>query len=133
MKENPNSNAPKIQRGPEARIALAKCKECKGKTYGVRFQRDGDGWVYTWAFPIEDSTAKREGYADTQIMGNIEPADTYPGCPYCGSKYFVICDTCKHLNCNVGSSNIFTCEWCGTTGELGDFGGDGIASGGDIG
>lgn len=118
---------------PEARIAMCKCKELKGKTYGVRFQRDGSGWKYTWAFPMNEGSAKREGYNDTRIMGSIEPDEDYPGCPYCKTKYFVICGTCHHLNCNVNTGNIFTCEWCGASGTLGDFYGDGIASGGDRG
>ena len=99
MKENPNSNAPKIQRGPEARIALAKCPERKDKVYGVRFQKDDDGWHYTWAFPIEEASAKREGYSDTMILGDFNPSQHYPGCPYCGTDDFVICSNCHHLTC----------------------------------
>lgn len=33
---------------PEARIAMCKCKESKGRTYGARFQRDGSGWKYIY-------------------------------------------------------------------------------------
>lgn len=118
---------------PEARIAMCKCKEAKGRIYGVRFQRSGSGWKYTWAFKMNESSAKREGYNDTQIMGSIEPEEEYPGCPYCKTKYFVVCGSCQHLNCNTSVDNVFTCEWCGHTGVLGNFGGDGIASGGDRG
>lgn len=128
-------NEVRIRSGePEARIAMCKCKEAKGRTYGVRFQRDGSSsWKYTWAFEMNESSAKREGYNDTQIMGNIDPDESYPGCPYCKTKYFVICGACQHLNCNIGTGNLFTCEWCGNTGMLGGFYGDGIASGGDRG
>ena len=118
---------------PEARIAMCKCKESKGRTYGVRFQRDGSSWKYTWAFKMNESSAKREGYNDTQIMGIIEPDENYPGCPYCQTKYFVVCGACQHLNCNINTGSIYTCEWCGNAGTLGDFHGDGIASGGDRG
>ena len=118
---------------PEARIAMCKCKESKGRTYGVRFQRDGSGWKYTWAFKMNESSAKREGYNDTQIMGIIEPDENYPGCPYCQTKYFVVCGACQHLNCNINTGSIFTCEWCGNSGTLSGFYGDGIASGGDRG
>lgn len=118
---------------PEARIAMAKCKETNGKLYGVRFQRNGAGWKYTWAFSMEESTAKREGYSDTNIMGDIEPDREYPGCPYCKTKNFVICDKCKHLNCNTSVGGLFTCEWCGNTGTLVNYEGEGIASGGDRG
>lgn len=117
---------------PEARIAMCKCKETK-KLYGVRMQREGSGWKYTWAFPIEEKSAKREGYHDTELMGSIEPDEEYPGCPYCSTKYFVVCGGCKKLNCNVGVGNTFKCEWCGMSGTLGGFYGDGIAAGGDRG
>lgn len=127
-------NEVRIRSGePEARIAMCKCKEKKGRTYGVRFQRNGSGWKYTWAFEMNESSAKREGYNDTQLMGAIEPDVEYPGCPYCGTSYFVVCGRCQHLNCSVSTSNIFTCEWCGLSGTLGGFCGDGIASGGDRG
>lgn len=112
---------------------MCKCKESKGRTYGVRFQRDGSGWKYTWAFKMNEGSAKREGYNDTQIMGNIEPDENYPGCLYCKTKYFVVCGACQHLNCNINTGSIFTCEWCGNSGTLGGFYGDGIASGGDRG
>lgn len=116
---------------PEARIAMAKCKETKGKLYGVRFQKCLSGWNYTWAFPMEEKTAKREGYQDTDITGDIQPDTEYPGCPYCGTRYFVVCGNCKHLNCNTKIGEAFTCEWCGTTGTLVNFEGNGIAAGGD--
>lgn len=127
------SNRLNINGEPEARIAVAKCKEAKGKTYGVRFQRSDDGWKYNWAFEIKEKAAAREGYSKTEIDGMISPDDKYPGCPYCKTKYFVICGSCKHLNCNVATPGPFTCEWCGFEGELTGFGGDGIAAGGDRG
>lgn len=118
---------------PEARIAMCKCKEAKGKTFGVRFERSQNGWKYNWAFAMDSHKAKREGYDSTEIIGNIEPDEDYPGCPYCRTKYFVVCGECQHLNCNINSPGSFTCEWCGLVGELGGFDGDGIASGGDRG
>ncbi|GHV31358.1 hypothetical protein FACS1894167_13620 [Synergistales bacterium] len=114
----------------EAVIALCKCKKSK-KLYGVRFERTGaNDWQYTWAFPIKEATAQREGYGGTTITGNIEPAPGYPGCPYCGSKYFVVCQ-CGKLNCNISTSNLFTCEWCGLTGALTAGIGGGIKTGKD--
>ncbi|GHS85652.1 hypothetical protein AGMMS49957_02210 [Synergistales bacterium] len=114
----------------EAVIALCKCKKNK-KLYGVRFERTSmNAWQYTWAFPIKEATARREGYEGTTITGNVEPAADYPGCPYCGSKYFVVCQ-CGKLNCNISDSGLFTCEWCGMTGELTIGIGDGIKTGKD--
>lgn len=115
----------------EARIALCKCKEGR-RSYGVRFERMEKGWKYTWAFPVKEAAAKREGYDETQIVGNIGPDDDYPGCPFCGARYFVICD-CGKLNCNNGSSSNFVCDWCGESGVLsGGYDGYGFGSGGDI-
>lgn len=115
----------------EARIALCKCKEGR-RAYGVRFERTEKGWKYTWAFPVKEAAAKREGYDETQIVGNIEPDDDYPGCPFCGARYFVICE-CGKLNCNNGNSSNFVCDWCGESGVLiGDYDGFGFGSGGDI-
>ena len=114
-----------------ATVAVCKCKETH-KLYGVRFEKVEEGlWAYTWAFPIKEDTAKREGYDGTMIKGAIVPTKDYPGCPYCGSKAFVICE-CGKLNCSIHSSDTrFTCEWCGMTGELTAYEGDGIRSSGD--
>ncbi len=115
---------------PEATVAVCKCKETH-KIYGVRFEKIAQAhWKYTWAFPMKESTAKREGYDGTVIDGFIEPDMDYPGCPYCGTRSFIVCE-CGKLNCNVAASDVFTCEWCGLTGILEDYNGDGIKSGGD--
>lgn len=118
---------------PEARIALCKCKEASGKAYGVRFQRKGTDWEYTWAFKIKESAAKREGYDKTEIVGQVYPNISYPGCPYCKKETFVVCEKCHKLNCNIITGELFTCDWCGNVGTLVDYKGEGIASGGDRG
>lgn len=101
----------------EVAIGLCKCRQSK-KTYGVRFERSGDNlWKYTWAFPIKEDAARREGYAATRIHGAIEPDAVYPGCPYCKANHFIVCE-CGGLNCNVGAGSTFTCGWCGSAGTL---------------
>ena len=116
---------------PEARIAMCKCSEVSGKTYGVRFQRSNKGWKYTWAFEMDTGTAKREGYDNTEITGTINPDKEYPGCPFCGSRHFIICCSCHHLNCQIGKRELFTCAWCGNIGKIVSYDGFGIKSGGD--
>lgn len=116
---------------PEARIAMCRCKEARGKIFGVRFQKDNKGWKYNWAFKIKESSAKREGYDNTEITGGVFSDEEYPGCPYCGEEYFTICGACHHLNCRTDTGKMFTCEWCGNTGLVIDYNGFGIASGGD--
>lgn len=129
-----NSDGSRMDRKfPEAKIAMCKCKESKGKIYGVRFQRKGSGWEYTWAFKMNEASARREGYDKTELIGNITPTKSYPGCPYCGNRYFVICGDCHKLNCKITTGDTFTCDWCGNTGTLEDYDGDGISAGGDRG
>lgn len=115
----------------EARIALCKCKE-GGKTYGVRFEKMSDDcWKYTWAFPVKEASAKRENYDKTKIVGNIVPDSGYPGCPFCKTQEFVVCN-CGKLSCHNGVVSKFTCNWCGLTGTLGGYDGSGFGSGNDI-
>ena len=51
----------------EAVVLIAKCGESH-KTYGMRLEKTGhDRWLTTWAFPIKESSAKREGYDKVQV------------------------------------------------------------------
>lgn len=130
MEERRNQASGHVRRDTEARIALCKCKESK-KIYGVRFEKVDGGWKYTWAFPVKSDTARREGYESTVLTGNLILDPNYNGCPYCGTKYFVVCGDCQRLNCNVGVTDRVTCDWCGKSGQIGDYDGAGVASGGD--
>lgn len=115
----------------EAAVGICKCPKVH-QTFGVRFQkRSSSQWDYTWAFPIKAASASREGYDKTRIVGNIDPTPEYPGCPFCGSRYFVIC-SCGKLNCNVFSDGDFICEWCGVHGTLTNYEGSGFSAGGDL-
>lgn len=67
----------------------------------------------------------------TILKGNLGHTAEYNGCPYCGVRVFVVCDSCKKLNCQIISGDYFTCEWCGSTGRLTDYDGAGVQSGGD--
>lgn len=117
---------------PEARIALCKCKESK-RPFGIRFEQYENEWMATWAFPIKKEGAeKRENYNETKLVGKIRWGADYPGCPYCRSRGFVICGECGGLNCNIhNNGNIFECNWCGFSGELSDYSGDGFNSSND--
>lgn len=115
----------------EAVIVLAKCAHSH-KTYGMRVEKNGkDNWNVTWAFPIKENSAKREGYDKTTVKGNIRFSDEYPGCPYCGGTQLTIC-SCGHLGCTVVNNGIYTCEWCGSRGEWGGYGGEAITAGMDL-
>lgn len=71
------------------------------------------------AFPIKEASAKREGYDKTTVKGQIEFTDEYPGCPYCGGHQLTVC-SCGHIGCTHTSEGVYRCEWCGTTGQIGD-------------
>ena len=114
----------------EATVLIAKCGESH-KSYGIRMEKTGtDRWLTTWAFPIKDSSAKREGYDKIQVKGDISFSDDYPGCPYCGGHGLTLCP-CGHLSCTIMRSNVFTCEWCGMQGEIGNYSGETIVAGAD--
>jgi hypothetical protein len=96
-----------------AKICIAKCAKTKN-TFGIRLEQRGSVWVMTWAFKIDERTAKHEGFDDT-ITGSIQNSAEYPGCPYCGNKAFVQCH-CGKCGCSIGSG-YFTCPWCGDSFE----------------
>lgn len=114
----------------EAVVVLSKCGESH-KSYGMRVEKTGkERWLVTWAFPIKEKAAKREGYDKTTVKGSIVFSDDYPGCPYCGGKVLTVC-SCGHLSCTVMKNGEFTCEWCGAQGQLGDYAGIAITAGMD--
>lgn len=96
----------------EAAVILAKCPKRK-LIYGMRTQKLSDGdWWRTWAFPVDEHKANYEGYDVTKVQGNLYHTDEYPGCPYCGTKNFVQCNTCHKISCWGGETRLI-CEWCG--------------------
>jgi transcription elongation factor Elf1 len=80
-----------------ASVMLAKCNT-PNQTYGIRVEQRGSDWVSTWAFRIDETKAKREGFHKTKITGTFQPAPEYPGCPYCGGHTLVQCG-CGKMFC----------------------------------
>ena len=105
------------QRYPEARIALCKCGE-GNKVFGIRMERTSYGWDRTWAYKIKNFSEEKDAENEKVMEGIIGTQEEYPGCPYCNSFGIVVCGECGQLNCNHSSSERFTCNWCGFTGEL---------------
>jgi DNA-directed RNA polymerase subunit RPC12/RpoP len=111
-----------------ASIILAKCSK-HNHTFGVRVEKRENDWVSTWAFPIDDKKAKREGFDRNEIKGSLLPTADYPGCPYCGEKVLVHC-ACGKMICYRENSQVerksdkrleskraetaLHCHWCGT-------------------
>lgn len=115
----------------EAVIVLAKCGHSH-KTYGMRAEKVGlNHWRINWAFPIKEASARREGYDKITIKGEIEFTDEYPGCPYCGSHQLTVC-SCGHIGCTQTNEDSYKCEWCGITGQIGNYTGEAIVAGMDL-
>ena len=107
----------------EANVILAKCSK-NNRTFGIRVEKRENEWVRTWAFPIDEAKAKREGFDRTKINGSLRAVDRYPGCPYCENYSFVKCG-CEKVSCYKGSDEpeekpdnkykggSFLCNWCG--------------------
>lgn len=95
---------------------MAKCQKSK-QTFGIRAEKINSDWHFTWAFAIDEKTAKREGYDSTTVKGNIIIDNEYPGCPYCNSKNFCQCGVCHKIGCYDGGK-FFTCPFCGNSGEV---------------
>ena len=99
----------------KATVFVQKCGRT-GKLFGVRVQQMEDGdWYRTWAFPIDEQRANREGYQNTHIENSWLPAaEGYPGCPYCGSRDFFLDPVCRKFSCSHGG-DVVTCPWCSGT------------------
>ena len=96
----------------EAVVILARCSANK-LMFGMRTQKMSDGdWWRTWAFPLDEHRARKEGYDLTPIQGNLYFTESYPGCPYCGTKSLVHCNICHKLTCWNNESHL-RCAWCG--------------------
>lgn len=48
----------------------------------------------------------------TAVQGNLFYTEEYPGCPFCGTKNFVMCNKCHKISCWNGESRL-ECPWCG--------------------
>lgn len=95
----------------KASVILIRCPKSKA-VFGARTQQMSDGdWWRTWAFAIDENRARREGYDQEPVKGNLYCTDEYPGCPYCETKSFVQCNKCGKLNCWNGET-VLDCQWC---------------------
>jgi len=101
----------------EATVVMANCQKRK-KIFGIRVEKINNNWHFTWAFPINEKAAKREGYDSTTIKGAILIDDEYLGCPYCNSRSFVHCGYCNKISCWDGNNSEFKCPACGYSGKI---------------
>lgn len=95
---------------------MATCEEAK-KPFGITVDYVGPRrYRFVWAFKVDKDKAHREGYDAKTVTGGVELDPQYPGCPYCGSKWFFKCN-CGAIVCHHGQ-RVATCPECGATGEL---------------
>ena len=100
-------------------IISAYCSEL-GHRIGIRLEeKSRKHWVADWAFKLKESIASREGYDKTLVDGQFELSHDFPGCPYCESQSFVLCD-CQNLLCYKASGGSFKCPKCGLVGTVGN-------------
>jgi len=104
-----------------AKVIMARCSKTK-RSFGIRIEQRGNDWVRTWAFPLDERAARREGFEANTITGSMGADEYYPGCPHCESPGFTQCG-CEKIGCSGGvekrgKAEIYTCPWCGDTGEL---------------
>ena len=115
---------------PKVVIVLAKC--CQSlELFGIRFEErylegsrslfsfqknNGMMWVGDWAFSISEDSARREGYAKSEIKGLFAFSFDYPGCPHCKGRSIARC-SCGKVGCWDGVKEIFKCPWCGFAGK----------------
>ena len=97
----------------EANVILAKCSKT-GRTFGIRVEKRDNDWVCTWAFPIDEAKAKREGFNATKITGSLPLLPEYPGCPHCHASDRIYCGSCGKISC-WGDNKSFHCHHCNTT------------------
>jgi len=104
-----------------AAVILAKCSRSK-QLFGVRAEERGKTWERTWAFPIDESKARREGYDKNKIPLGASAAE-YPGCPHCKDGGIVKCSFCGRIGCaggmeKKGKKGSYACPWCGGSGDV---------------
>lgn len=95
----------------EANVVVARCMHSK-QPFGIRMEKQSDAWHCTWAFKINEKSAKNEGYDTVMVSGRVELDEEYPGCPYCGAMGWFSCGGCGNITCYSGESDIVTCSWC---------------------
>ncbi|GAB2618144.1 hypothetical protein Aab01nite_31790 [Paractinoplanes abujensis] len=103
---------------PNVVAMISRCSTAR-QPFGIRLEETGRrNWMVTWAFPVKESTAGKEGYDRSSIDGSFSTTDDYPGCTSCGATSLVLCNNCSKLGCWRGDQRVYTCPWCGSSGVV---------------
>lgn len=96
---------------PNVCIVLARCQQHK-RMFGIRFEEKlPSQWTADWAFDIEENSAQREHYHQSEIKGRFDFDQAYPGCPLCEASSIFQC-SCGKIACWDGQSQRVACPWC---------------------
>lgn len=106
-----------MSKQPYVMIMTARCRATR-QLFGPRFEEVQAGsWVADWAFVLNETVSRREGYDRATITGQFGFDAAYPGCPYCGATSLVKCG-CGKVSCWDQQDRTVTCPWCGDRGEI---------------
>jgi hypothetical protein len=98
-------------------IVMARCRQSR-QPFGLRFEEKQPGhWLADWAFPLKETSARREGYDRSEIRGAFGFDTGFPGCPSCRAHSIFRCG-CGKVACWDGEQQVVTCPWCGNTARL---------------
>lgn len=95
----------------QAFAVMAQCSETK-QPFGITVDPQGHVMKLVWAFKMSAQQGHRERFDERHVSGSIALDPNFPGCPYCGSKQFVVCGNCGTVSCYHGQE-LFTCPSCG--------------------
>lgn len=98
-------------------FAIVAYCEKTGNPFGITVDPEGNKLKFVWSFKISKGAAHREGYDNNHVRGAITFAPGYPGCPYCRTTNFWVCNNCHSVVCWHGQK-VVTCPNCQMTGEL---------------
>lgn len=101
----------------EEMVIMAACQQTK-LPFGITVQRQEKNYVFTWAFRLNATSAKHEGFDKNKISGSIYNAEDYPGCPHCGATSWFKCGGCGKVVCMRPEQTYTRCPVCGHAGEV---------------
>ena len=100
----------------QAFAIMAMCEE-KKEHFGITVDPRQGYYAFVWAFKIKKEQAKREGYDQTHVRGQVIYDDNFNGCPHCGAKSVYMCNRCGKVVCYHGQE-VVTCPTCGSSSTL---------------
>jgi len=104
-----------------ANVVIVKSRCCQNKeSFAIRFEEKVQGqWYADWAFPVQETVSKKEGYDKNEIRGDIMLDSAYPDCPHCNNGSIILCSQCDKVSCHDSTSHLSLCAWCNISASVG--------------